>query len=330
MKKAIVKLMRSAGMFASFREVNKHKALILTYHRFTQSETGRSTSAQAFEEQLRYLTKHYSLVPLSQMQDSFTGGASLPPRSACITIDDGFRDAFEIAFPLLRKYLVPAAFFVITDFVDRKTWLWTDKLRYMSARIPSGQRFINFNGRELMFHLGGESSRHNAAGAVNNVLKGLSSEAKDAAIDETSTQLNLELPPSPPPEYCPVSWDQLLEMEKFGVEIGSHTVTHPILPNVDDDRLRKELTVSRSKLESALNHRVTLFCYPNGSYDGRTRQAVADAGYECAVTTRPMLNDRGSDPLALCRVPAEKDLYHFIQTTSGFEQIKSLLRPSVT
>ena len=328
MKRAILKLMRSCGVFASVRETNKHKALIVTYHRFVHTDDSRSISKAAFEEHLCYLNKHYSLVPLSQICDSLTGGKSLPPRAAVITIDDGFRDVYEIAFPLLRKYSVPATLFVITDFLDEKIWLWTDKLRYVTSEAPSGTATVTVNGRELAFELDGKSSRLNAATAINSVLKTLPTKSKDSAIDEIASALDVVIPALPPSEYGPVSWEQVVEMDKAGIEIGSHTVTHPILPNVDDDQLHWELSSSRDRLESVLQHPVKLFCYPNGSYDQRTRQAVADAGYVCAVTTRPFLNNSTSDPLTLSRVPAELDLDHFVQTTSGFEEIKNLLRRS--
>jgi peptidoglycan/xylan/chitin deacetylase (PgdA/CDA1 family) len=328
MKKAVLRLMRSSGLFASFREANKRKVLILTYHRFAQDGDDRSISAAAFEEQLHYLTEHYVLTPLSQIQNSLVNGVALPERTATITIDDGFSDTYEIAFPLLRKYSAPAALFVITGFVDRRMWLWTDKLRYITSRVAAGRTTIKLNGHELTFDLADVPSRLKAADAVNSVLKKLSSEAKEAALDEIATRLEVKVPPLPPPEYGPVSWEQLLEMERSGVEIGSHTVTHPILPNADNEQLQRELTDSRSRLESMLGHPVTLFCYPNGSYDARTREAVAQAGYKCAVTTKPILADITSDPLALSRVPAEPDMDHFVQTTCGFEQLKTALRSS--
>lgn len=325
MKRAILKLMRSSGVFASFREVNKHKSLILTYHRFAHTEDGRSTSSEAFEAQLSYLAKHYSLIKLSTLYESLKNGKSLE-RAAVITIDDGFRDVYEIAFPILRKYSAPATFFVITDFLDQKIWLWTDKLRYVTSQLPPGPATVKINGRQLTFELDGKSSRMEAATAINSVLKTLPSETRDAVIDEVATTLNVVIPGLPPSEYGPVSWDQLIEMDQGGVEIGSHTVTHPILPNVDDEQMRWELSASRERLESVLKRPVPLFCYPNGSYDERTRSAVAAAGYECAVTTRPLLNEAGGDLLALSRVPAEQDMDHFIQTTCGFEEVKNLLR----
>jgi peptidoglycan/xylan/chitin deacetylase (PgdA/CDA1 family) len=109
--------------------------------------------------------------------------------------------------------------------------------------------------------------------------------------------------------------------------LGSHTVSHPILTTTDDAQLRRELRESRARLEAELGRSVDLFCYPNGAFDERVRRETAGAGYSCAVTTEPGLNGRrGADPLALRRVPAETDLPHFVQSTSGFEELKNRLR----
>ena len=326
MKRGLLKLLRTCGVFASFREVNKSKVLIVTYHRFSDIADGRTTTDKMFEEQVSYLSQHYSLVPLSSIANSLTNGKSLPPRTAAITIDDGFKDAYDVAFPILKRHSAPATVFVITDFLDGKTWLWTDKLRYLTHRLPAGPITLKVHDRECAFDLNGESSRLNAATKVNDILKKLPSRVKDTAIAELASGVNVDIPAAPPVEYAPMSWQQAVEMDSNGVEIGSHTVTHPILPNVDDEELRWELSTSRSRLETVLNRPVPLFCYPNGNHDSRTRQAVADAGYTCAVTTKPFLNDRASDPLALSRVPAEMDLDHFVQTTCGFEQVKNSFR----
>jgi len=103
-------------------------------------------------------------------------------------------------------------------------------------------------------------------------------------------------------------------------------VTHPILTHLDSGQLEHELRHSRNRLEEALDKEVTLFCYPNGDYNARVRDGVARAGYRVAVTTACGLNDRDSDPLALRRVPTDRDITHFIQSTSGFEQFKSGFR----
>ena len=130
----------------------------------------------------------------------------------------------------------------------------------------------------------------------------------------------------PPAEFGPVTWEQAREMDAAGLEIGSHTVSHPILTTTDDGELWRELLESRARLGAELGRSVELFCYPNGSYDERVRRETERAGYTCAVTTRPGLNERCADPFTLRRVPAEADLPHFVQSTSGFEELKNRLR----
>ncbi|HSE98479.1 MAG TPA: polysaccharide deacetylase family protein, partial [Blastocatellia bacterium] len=141
--------------------------------------------------------------------------------------------------------------------------------------------------------------------------------------------LSVIVPETPPAEFAPLSWEQAREMDSLGVEIGSHTVTHPVLTHSSASRLSRELGESRSRLEAVLGRRVDLFCYPNGDYDRGVRKEVARAGYRCAVTTEAGLNDGRSDPLALKRIHTERDLAHFAQATSGLEQLKEKLRRAV-
>lgn len=325
MKRTALRLMRRCGVFASFREMNKDKALIVTYHRFSRTEDGRSTSATALVEQLAFLKRHYSVVKLSEIKESITLRKPLPPRTAVVTIDDGFCDAYEIAFPILRQIQIPATLFVITDFLDGRIWLWTDKLRYLTANARSGRVRVNITSNDLTFNLDGPLSRLAAASKVNEILKKLPESVKDSAIQEIAASLKVSLPNEPPPEFGPITWAQAIEMDRANIEIGSHTLTHPILPNVGNEQLDRELSGSRARLEQALEHQVKLFCYPNGSYDARTKRAVAKAGYECAATTEPRLVEKESDPLALSRIPADLDFDHFAQNTSGFEYLKNRL-----
>ena len=94
--------------------------------------------------------------------------------------------------------------------------------------------------------------------------------------------------------------EQIREMQKYGVEFGSHTLTHPYLPNVSDAQLRREVRDSKHRLEDMLGAEVTSFAYPFGGVDRRVRSAVADAGYKLAFTTMPGLN-WWNDPLCQLR-----------------------------
>jgi peptidoglycan/xylan/chitin deacetylase (PgdA/CDA1 family) len=325
MKQTVLNLLRATGAFAPFRMANRDKALILTYHRFSHTGDGGTTSARAFAEQLHYLTTHYRIVPLSTLAEYLSRGARLPAGTASIAIDDGYRDAYEIAFPILREYNAPATLFVVTEFLDRRIWLWTDKMRFLATHAGSENFNITINNPSLHTGLDDHKSRIEAASQINSALKQLPDDVKEGVILRIASSLGVELPDGPPDEYGPITWEQAREMDAAGFQIGSHTTTHPILTNVTDERLRRELCDSRSRLEAMLGRKVDLFCYPNGDYDERVSRAVRAAGYRSAVTVDAGLNEIASDMFRLRRVHTDNNLARFIQCTSGFEEIKNRL-----
>jgi peptidoglycan/xylan/chitin deacetylase (PgdA/CDA1 family) len=332
-KQASLNLLRASGAFDLMRLAHRRHALILTYHRFSSDGEGAAcgtpswvvdkTPAKVFAEQLEYLTKRYNIVPLSRLAESIGRREQPPARLAAITIDDGYRDAYEIAYPLLRRFGAPATLFVPSDFIDQRAWIWTDKARFLTRRAVSQRLTIKIGGQELRLDLDNSSSRRAAAERVNATLKRLPEEIKEEAIERLARALGVTLPPKAPDEFGPIAWAEAREMQANGIEIGSHTLTHPILTRVGDERLRLELQGSRSRLEEVLGRRIEQFCYPNGDHDERVRSEVARAGYGIAVTCVGGLNKRGDDPLTLRRIHAERDLAHFAQSASGFEELKS-------
>jgi peptidoglycan/xylan/chitin deacetylase (PgdA/CDA1 family) len=325
MKQALLTAMHKAGAFAPFRAVNRGKTPILMYHRFSQSEGGVSTSARCFSEQVDYLTSHYELVPLSALARYLTSGRRVPRGLAVITIDDGYSDCYDVAFPILRQQNIPATLFVVTGFVDRATWLWTDKVRYLTARATGPLLEARIGDQGLRIKLDGRASRLTVAARVNSELKLIDDEAKDAAILDMAASLGISLPDAAPGEFFPVTWEQAREMDSNGIEIGSHTVTHPILTRTSRQRLRYELSESRSRLESVLGHKVDLLCYPNGDNDRSVREETSRAGYKCAVAADYGLNNGKSNPLALNRMHTEHNLARFVKNTSGFDGIRNML-----
>jgi len=319
-----------SGAFDLMRMINRRRALILTYHRFSDPSAGNGldgrTTAQAFSEQLEYLKRNYRIVRLSDLVESLSQNNPLPQSLAAVTIDDGYRDSYEIAYPLLRRHGVPATVYVVTEFVEGRTWLWTDKMRFIANHALAQELNTMIEGKRLCLTLAGRESRHSAAELVNLALKEIDDDVKNELINNIAGLLGVELPNTPPAEYAAISPQQALEMDQNGVEIGSHTLTHPILTRVSDDRLHREVRDSRTHLESLLKHPVKHFCYPNGDYDHRVLREIVKSGYQSAVTTMDGFCDRGDGLFELRRIHTESDITHFAQSTSGFEQIKNRLR----
>jgi peptidoglycan/xylan/chitin deacetylase (PgdA/CDA1 family) len=326
MKQTALKLMRASGAFDLLRLMHRRRALILTYHRFSWQPDAMKTSAAALAEQLAYLTTHYQVVPVSRLAELLAVKGRLPAGLAAITIDDGYCDAYDIALPLLRRFKAPATFYLVTEFIDRVSWVWTDIPRFLTTQTTARQLTTQLGDRQIQVELTTEGARIRASEKINAVLKTLPDETREAELQRLASELGVTVPASPPGEFGPVSWNQAREMEARGVELGSHTVRHPILTNTGDAQLRRELSDSRSRLEEVLKHPVEHFCYPNGNYDARVRNAAAQAGYLSAVTCDGGLNQLGDDPLALRRLPTEEDFVHFVQSASGFETLKTNIR----
>jgi peptidoglycan/xylan/chitin deacetylase (PgdA/CDA1 family) len=326
MKQTVLRLMQESGAFTAFRLANRHKALILTYHRFSEDGRDGSTSRQTLTEQLEYLSAHYRLVSLARLVDHLQGSGPLPAGLAAITIDDGYRDAYEVALPVLRRYDAPATLFAVTQFVDGQLWPWWDKVQYALLHTRAVRFEGTINGQPFYFELIDRPSRMRAALRLKTYLKSMTEERKQENLATIAELLDVELPERAPETYAGLTWQQAREMESKGVEIASHTLTHPILTQVGDDQLDCELRESKARLEAELRHPVDLFCYPNGDANARIRLAAMRAGYRAAVTIEDGFNDKSSDLLALRRVHSEPDFAHFMQCTSGFEQMKNRLR----
>jgi peptidoglycan/xylan/chitin deacetylase (PgdA/CDA1 family) len=326
MKQIALKLMHSSGAFAPFRFLNRHKTLILMYHRFSDREDGISTSASDFEAHLKYLKEHYNVLSLGQAVTKFRTNGNARARDAVITIDDGYRDAYKVALPLLRKYQMPATIFVVTGFLDRKVWLWTDKLRF--ALLETKKQVCEYQTRErlIKLELSDRRSRIEGAAKINSYLKNIPDEEKEEVIQELAQSLQVSAPESPPAEFEALTWDELRKLEEGGIEIGSHTHTHPILTQVALDRVGQELRTSKARLEEMLSHEVPLFCYPNGINNREIREETRVSGYKAAVTATPGFSGAEDDIFMLSRIAADPDLPHFVQNTSGFELFKNSVR----
>ena len=315
--------MYNLGAFAPFRLLNREKILILTYHRFSLETNSSRISSAEFAAHLEYLSKNNRVLSLHETIDYLHKGKTLPPNTTIITIDDGYADAFEIAFPLLKRYGFPATVYAVTDFLDGKCWLWTDLMRYVLLETESDSIEIELGGADkIKAELKSKTQRLETARRVNSRLKKLPDEQKEAKIKSIAAALNVEIPALPAGEFAPMNWQQARAMDSENVRIESHTATHPILTNISAKRLDFELKNSKKRLEEMLGRQVEHFCYPNGSFDENVWRAVESSGYKSATTTNYGFNERKGNPFLLNRIDAQSGAANFAQSASGFEALR--------
>lgn len=292
--KVALHLLRCGGIFALSRACSAKMARILMYHNFSgPGGTDPDTlNVEGIRTQFQHLRRHFKVVPLLEISQRASAG-ELEPGMVALTIDDGRRNCYEFLFPILREFNLPATFFVVSSFIRGEDWIWTDKVIWLSEQPNPPAELA-----------GGKIA------AVFQALNRLRPEDRNARIAAMAQSAGLSIPELPPAKYAPSSWSELREMADSGlVEIGSHTVTHPILSSLTDEESRVELTCSRAQIEEGIGRRVRSFCFPNGmAGDFRPNQArqVREAGYECAVIAQfGMVQDR-CDPYQMPRIGAAR------------------------
>jgi len=293
-------------------------ARILMYHNFTAgNKNSDSVNAEALSAQLEYVRRYFQVVPLAHIFEQLKTGRPFHRSTIALTIDDGRRNCYDVLFPLLKQLRLPATLFVVTSFIEREDWLWTDKILWLSEQ-PSRPSELAAENLDQTFL------------SLNRLKPG----ARTRFVENLAAHMDVHIPGEPPPQYAPCSWDQLREMAESGlVEIGSHTVTHPILSGVSDDECWRELTTSRQQIEEAMGRPVDSFCYPNGKtedYRPSQVQQVREAGYKGAVAANAGLVTGQANPYELPRlgVSGRDDALSVSKNLDGVEHYHSKLNAS--
>jgi len=291
MRKLAFRVMRGCGIFSASRALSARMARILMYHNFAGpgASDPDALNVEGIRRQFEYLHRHFRVVPLLQLAEHLGSGRGLKDRNVVLTIDDGRRNCYEFLFPLLKEFELPATFFVVSSFIRGEDWIWTDKVLWLSEQAGC---LGGFRRQQLI--------------PTFRSLNRMPPEERNAQIDVWAKEAEVGIPHTPPAKYAPCSWNELREMADSGlVDIGSHTVTHPILSTITDEAAWDELVRSRAQIEEGIGRKVGCFCFPNGMpgdyRDSQIRQ-VEEAGYVCSVLAHTGFANATTDRYRLPRI----------------------------
>lgn len=248
---------------------------------------------------LSFFKTHFSVGPLNEQVRAWRETRSSPKPHLALTFDDGQRDNFEYALPELERAGVRATFFVPVLALEANEPLWHDRAGFavchglVAARATTASRL-----GEIDVPVALDGCVQKTARAAVARLKELETHERSAWIEALAKSIGAD---GRPPWDGMMSWEELARLAETRHEIGSHTMSHSLLPQCGDREVQGEVGESRRILCQKLGIAVESFCYPNGSFDERTLQAVARAGYRHAVTTRWGTNPPGADLLQLKR-----------------------------
>jgi peptidoglycan/xylan/chitin deacetylase (PgdA/CDA1 family) len=284
--------------------------VILLYHRVAELSTDPQllgVRPSRFLEHLEVCRKMAKVIPLQSLVKSLDRG-KIPNREIVITFDDGYSDNLHSAKPLLERHEIPASVFVSTGSIGSDRELWWDELEriFLGPRPLPGELKLQIDGTRHEWKLntstGNEenhlrdtrswnllekndpSLRHSIFRSLCTAFGPLPGKERQRLLDELRVWAGMDS--AGRPSHRPLTRNEILKLAQGGlVEIGAHTVTHPVLSFLSEQEQRAEIKDSKSRLEEILGNPVTSFSYPFGlrdDYSATTVSIVKESGFDCA------------------------------------------------
>lgn len=277
---------RIAGGITSWSGV-----LCLNYHRIGSANGSPfdhglwSADEEAFDFQVRFLKSYADIVRPEDLSEVRTRNAG---RFILITFDDGYRDNFTAAFPILKRNGVPATFFIGTGFLDSPKLPWWDEIAWMIRTSAKQKTAVPpWVPETIPLDTPKSPHREEAVRIFLRAFKAMPSTENAAYLTALSEALGTGRYVEKIPNELWMTWDMVREMRANGMSFGGHTVSHPILSRMPHDQQFQEIVECGRRFEKELGEPMRWFSYPVGSansFDARTRDSLKRAGVTFAFS----------------------------------------------
>lgn len=273
---------------------------ILIYHRVLNEHDPLMPAivdSTTFDWHMKLASRYYNVLSLDEAVLRLKGG-TLPKSALCITFDDGYADNYDVALPILKKYSLPATFFVATKFLDGQM-MWNDSVIESIRRACKGTLSLEKAGLEK-YQISDLASRQDAIHKIINSIKylPLSERADKVALINEAVESSDEI-------QLMMSRDQVARLSESGMIVGGHTVTHPILSQLSYDEAVREIDDGKKDLEEITGKNIEFFAYPNGKpgtdYREEHSEIVKELGFKAAVSTKWGVSTRNTSIYELRR-----------------------------
>lgn len=317
-------LVRAVSAFAGavLRGGPRGRLSILLYHRVLAAPDpllGGDPDTNTFRAQMALLKNIFNVLPLSEAIERLQS-SSLPARAVCVSFDDGYRDNAELALPILSELGVPGTFFIATGYLDNGR-MFNDSVIEAVRQAPEGN--VDLTALQLGRHtITDLESRKRLIRHVIESIKYRRSDERARVAEQIAEHWGVNLP-----NNLMMSSQQVRELTAAGMEIGGHTVTHPILAEVPDGEAEREIRQGREELAALTGQPLKVFAYPNGKpgtdYFPRHPAMVEKAGFAAAVSTAWGVSTRETHRYRLARfTPWDRELPRF-----ALRMVQNGLRP---
>ncbi len=289
-RETVASVMRLSGLLAvsDALRFGELPIMILAYHGIRDIVASNypfdagmvSASSEQFDLQMNFIKKNFDVISFEDLMKCRNGKISLPKRPMIVTFDDGFSDNYQNAFPILKKYNLPATIFLVSGFVGTREIFWWEKVSYYLKHEKDF--FVAWGDWGCML----PKKEAQTQTWVLNYFKDLTEDERSHLLAKMAERFLIE-ESSDFSLIRPLQWNEVLEMSLNGIEFGSHTVTHPLLSQVSKEKLRFELRESKKEIEQKIKKEVIVLAYPDGrtiNYNDEVVLAVKEAGYAFGIT----------------------------------------------
>lgn len=296
---------RIFNTYSFIRKNVRSQLTIIMYHRIGANNEDWSLDTldtSVFEKQIKYLTKTHKIISLEDFAQNLIDKKELPKRVAVITFDDGYKDNYKNAYPILKKYKIPATIFLTTGHIESNKLFWWDKIGYILLNLK--QKEINLEDIGLIKPCLIQKNR-NIFDETMYKFSIILEEKKHEIINELEKIFNKDIPKEIGKNNT-LSWDEVKEMSENNIDFGAHTVNHPILTQIPLNQAEFEISQSKKDIEKRLNRKITTFSYPNGLADDYNKDIIdllQKYGFICSVTRIPNTITQKTSLFELGRVP---------------------------
>ncbi len=314
-KVALAGALRASGANRAVNAVRRREAggarvVVLSYHRVT-ADFARSAadslpsmliSARTLRRHLEQVGRTHDVVSMSDAARILAEPRGTRGRDvATVTFDDGYADNHAVALPVLRALGMPATVYVATGFTGTRHRMLHDRihaaLTVLARRgLPPARIALDGPAHALL----GACARRGPASTLDRLIARLPHGGLLLVTEALEARAGIREEDLPAGTRL-LDWEELRALDAAGIELGGHSVRHAALPNLPPEEARREIAGCRDALAERLGKRPRHFAYPNGYHSPAVRRAVAEAGFETAVTTEDRENLRGADPFALRR-----------------------------
>jgi len=282
--------MKVRSLFSLFKRKKLSSGAVLMYHRIADAESDPwelAVSPKNFEEHLQIL-QHYKIITLNDLHNTIEKRAN-HHQGVSITFDDGYKDNYLIAKPLLEKYNLPANFFITTNTLGSIQEFWWDALERICLQSPClPQQLVLNNPYNISFQIGKAENEINPIQLyykLCDIFKGLAIEKQKSLIDYLEDWANNR---NQRTHYFTMTKTELLDLQSNKLfTLGAHTENHPFLADFEYPDQEKEIMGSIDFLKNLTTQEIHYFAYPHGGRNNFSVEILERTGIRLAFTTEP-------------------------------------------